>query len=81
MDTITAARVDAALRVSVDTVGDEGGSVGKGLAVAPGAVAAYVEGVDGGWGREVAAVEAEGDAGVSDVGLFAIRGEGEACLG
>lgn len=78
MDTITAARVDTASRVSVDTIGDEAGSVGKGLAVAPGAVAAHVEGVDGGGGREVAAVETEGDAGVGDVGLLAIGGEGEA---
>lgn len=78
MDTITAARVDAASRVGVDTVGDEAGSVGKGLAVAPGAVAAHVEGVDGGGGREVAAVEAEGDTGVGDIGLLAIRGESEA---
>jgi hypothetical protein len=62
----------------VDTVGDEGGGVGKGLAVAPGAVAAHVEGVDGGRGREVTAVETEGNAGVGDVGLLAVGGEGEA---
>jgi hypothetical protein len=62
----------------VDAVGEEGGDVGKGLAVAPGAVVADVERVDGGGGGEVAAVEAEGDARVGDVGSLAVGGEGEA---
>lgn len=62
----------------MDAVGDEGGDVGKGLAVAPGAVPVDVELVDRGGRGEVAAVEAEGDARVGDVGALAVGGEGEA---
>lgn len=54
------------------TVGDEGSSIGKSLAVLPGAVVVHVEGVDGGRGREVATVETQSDASVGDVGLLAI---------
>lgn len=61
------------------TIGNEGSSVGKSLAVLPGAVLVHVERVDRGGGREVAAIESQGDAGIGDVGLLAIRRESETC--
>ena len=54
------------------TIGDEGSSVGEGLAVLPGTVLVHVERVDRGGRREVAAVESQGDAGVGDVGLVTV---------
>lgn len=62
------------------TIGNEGGSVGKGLAVLEGAVLVHVERVDRCGRREVAAVKSQGNASVGDVGFLAIRGEGETYL-
>lgn len=59
------------------TIGDEGSSVGKSLAILPSTILAHVERVDRGGRREVAAVESKSNASVGDVGLVAIRGEGD----
>ena len=59
------------------TIGDEGGGVGKSLAVLEGTIFVHVERVDGGGRREVAAVKSQGNASVGDVSFLAIRGEGE----
>lgn len=64
----------------VRTIGNEGGSVGKGLAVLEGTVFVHVERVDRCGRREVAAVKSQSNASVGDVGFLAIRGEGETYL-
>lgn len=76
-DSIASAGVDTALGVGVHTIGNEGRDVGKGLAVLESSVLGDVEGVDGGWRRQVAAVETKSNTSISDVSLVTVGRDGD----
>lgn len=55
------------------TIGNEGSSVCKGLAVLEGTIVVHVERVDRGGRRKVPAVKAQRNASVGNVRLLAVR--------